>query len=160
MVSTREQTTGAASSDPIEQALALPGGAVFRRCALQVNPHHYSASYRGQASAGTSAEYARAIVQKAGELDISVLAITDHNHVGGVPEFRAAAEGMGLHVFPGFELASSEGVHVLCIYPPETEQGQLERYLGAFGIRETAPSSDLADATFVEILAKVRQRDQ
>ncbi|NKC14660.1 MAG: AAA family ATPase [Gammaproteobacteria bacterium] len=98
------------------------------------------------------------MVQKAGELDISVLAITDHNHVGGVPEFRAAAEGMGLHVFPGFELASSEGVHVLCIYPPETEQGQLERYLGAFGIRETAPSSDLADATFVEILAKVRQQ--
>jgi len=158
MASTRDQMTHVASSDPIEQALELPGGAVFHRCALQVNPHHYSGTYRGQDSEGTSAEYARAIVQKAGELDISVLAITDHNHVGGVPDFRAEAERKGIRVFPGFELASSEGVHILCIYPPETEQGQLERYLGEFGIRETAPSSDLADKTFVEILAKVRQQ--
>lgn len=155
-MASRNQHSGSASgSDPIQQALRLPAGAEFHRCALQVNPHHYSGTYRGQASAGTAAEHASAIVRKAVDLGVSVLAVTDHNHVGGVPEFRAAADGKGVHVFPGFELASSEGVHVLCIYPPETEQGQLERYLGELGIRDTTPSSDLANQTFVELIAKV-----
>ena len=31
------------SKDPIAKAMALPAGAVFHRCALQVNPHHYAA---------------------------------------------------------------------------------------------------------------------
>ena len=29
-----------------------PGGARFYRCALQVNPHHYAQTYRGQATQG------------------------------------------------------------------------------------------------------------
>ena len=150
--------TDVASPDSIEQALALPGGAVFHRCALQVNPHHYRGTYRGQDAQGTAEEYARALVQKAVDLGISVLAITDHNSVRGVPEIRAVAEETDIHIFPGFELASSEGVHVLCIYPPETGQEQLGRYLGEFGIRETEPSSDPAEKTFVEILAMVRKQ--
>lgn len=150
--------TDVASPDSIEQALALPGGAAFHRCALQVNPHHYRGTYRGQDSQGTAEEYARALVQKAVDLGISVLAITDHNSVRGAPEIRAAAEETDIHILPGFELASSEGVHVLCIYPPETGQEQLGRYLGEFGIRETEPSSDPAEKTFVEILAMVRKQ--
>lgn len=156
MALTHQHTGTASDSDPIQQALRLPAGAEFHRCALQVNPHHYSGTYRGQAADGTAAEHARAILNKAVDLGVSVLGITDHNHVGGVPEFRAAAEGTAVHVFPGFELASSEGVHVLCLYPPETEQAQLERYLGEFGIRDTNPSSDLANTTFVELIAKVQ----
>jgi len=135
---THEHTSAGSLSDPIQQALRLPAGAEFHRCALQLNPRHYSGTYRGQPTEGTAAEHARAIVCKVAPLGVSVLAITDHNHVGGVPEFRAAAAGTDVHVFPGFELASSEGVHVLCIYPPETEQGQ--PYLGEFGIRDTTPS--------------------
>lgn len=152
------RSTDAASPDSIKQALALPGGAVFHPCALQVNPHHYRGTYRGEDSQGTAEEYARALVQKSVDLGISVLAITDHNSVRGVPEIRAAAEETAIHVLPGFELASSEGVHVLCIYPPETGQEQLGRYLGEFGIRETEPSSDPAKKTFVEILARVRNQ--
>lgn len=158
MASTHHTGQPTGTTEPVCQALGLPEGAVFHRCALQVNPHHYAGTYRGEDSGGTAVEYARAMVQKAADLGISVLAITDHNHVGGVPDFRAAADGVNVHIFPGFELASSEGVHVLCIYPPETEQGQLERYLGEFGIRNTAPSSDLADKTFVEVLARVREQ--
>lgn len=154
------RSTYVASPDSIKQALALPGGAAFHRCALQVNPHHYRGTYRGQDSQGTAQEYARALVQKAVDLGISVLAITDHNSVRGVPEILAAAEEeeAAIHVLPGFELASSEGVHVLCIYPPETGQEQLGRYLREFGIRETEPSSDPAEKTFVEILAMVRNQ--
>lgn len=146
------------SNESIHDALRLPSGAVFHRCALQVNPHHYSGTYRGQNADGSATEYANAIVQKALGLGVSVLAITDHNHVGGVPEFRAAVVGKKIKVFPGFELSSSEGVHVLCIYPEKTEQGQLERFLGEFGIRDTEPSSALADKSFGGLLAKVREQ--
>lgn len=135
-----------------------PAGAVFYRCALQVNPHDYGERYRGQASAGDASRHAQEIITKAVELGISVLAITDHNDVSSVPAFRAAAEGTDIRVFPGFELHSSEGVHVLCIYPPNTSQDQLGRFLGEFGIRNTSSSSDLSQMDFVGILAKVRDQ--
>ena len=147
-----------AANDVIQSARQLPRGAVFHRCALQVNPHHYAGAYRGRASFGNPTEYANIIVQRARDLGVTVLAITDHNHVGGVAAFRAAAEGTGIHIFPGFELSSSEGIHVLCIYPQDTPDERLERYLGEFGITDTDPSTALANKTFVDVLGKVRER--
>ena len=64
---------------------------------------------------------------------------------------------LGVHVIPGFELASSEGVHVLCLYPPETPVAKLERFLGEFGIQDTVPSSTLSSMTFSGILQTVQQ---
>ena len=123
---------------------ASPAGAVFYRCALQVNPHHYAGTFRGQAADGDSQSHAEAIVAKAEAIGVSVMAITDHSNVSGVGAFRDAAEGRGITVFPGFELASSEGIHILCIYPPDTEEAQLGRFLGALGISDTKPSADLS----------------
>ena len=133
-----------------------PAGAVFHRCALQVNPHHYGETFRGQASDGDTESHAEAIVTKAAELDVSVMAITDHNSVSGVPVYRQFADRSGITIFPGFELASSEGIHVLCVYPPDTAQEQLERFLGEFGIRGTEPSPDLSSQRFEDILESVR----
>ena len=143
-----------AADDVITKARELPSGAVFHRCALQVNPHHYDSTYRGNAPSGDAGDHAVAVIQKASDLGVSVLAITDHNHVGGVGAFRAAAEGRGIHIFPGFELSSSEGIHVLCIYAPDTATNLLGRYLGGFGITDTEPSTKLADKAFVEILGQ------
>lgn len=146
------------SKDPIAKAGDLPAGAVFHRCALQVNPHHYGTTFRGKPAGGEASTHADAIVKKAAEIGVSVLAITDHNDVSGVPAFRSAAAGCGIHVFPGFELCSSEGVHILCIYPQDTDDERLGRFLGEFGIRNTSPSSDLSTKSFVEILGKVREQ--
>lgn len=146
------------SKDPMARAMALPAGAVFRRCALQVNPADYSSNFRGRAASTDGDAHAKAIIDKAAEVGVSVLAVTNHNDVSGVPAFRRAAEGHDIHVFPGFELTSSEGVHVLCIYPPDTRQEQLGRFLGEFGITTTTPSSDLSNKGFVEILGKVREQ--
>ena len=135
-----------------------PVGAVFHRCALQVNPYHYGETFRGQASDGDTESHAEAIVKRAAELDVSVMAITDHNSVSGVPVFRQFAESFGITIFPGFELASSEGIHVLCIYPPDTSQEQLGRFLGEFGILGTEPSPDLSSHRFKDILETVRKQ--
>jgi len=142
----------------IASARTPPAGAVFHRCALQVNPHHYGGTFRGKAASGDAATHAQAIVDKAASLGVSVLAITDHNDVSDVEAFRSAAEGRGVHIFPGFELSSREGVHVLCIYPPDTDHDRLGRFLGEFGITNTTPSSDLSSMGFVDILAKVRSQ--
>ncbi|MDQ2962938.1 MAG: PHP domain-containing protein [Pseudomonadota bacterium] len=123
-----------------------------------MNPHHYGATFRGKGAGGDASAHAKAIVEKAAEIGVSVLAITDHNNVGGVSAFRSAAANRGIHVFPGFELSSSEGVHVLCIYPQDTDDERLGRFLGEFGITNTTPSSDLSNKSFVEILGKVREQ--
>lgn len=146
------------SPSPPANLNQLPGGARFFRCALQVNPHHYAATYSGQPSATDEPAYVAAMVTRAHELGIEVLALTDHNHVGAVDEFRAAAAPLGITILPGFELSSSEGIHVLCIYPPDTARATLERHLGGFGIANTAPNAQLANLTFGQILAKVRDQ--
>lgn len=132
-----------------------PGGARFYRCALQVNPHHYGQTYQGQANQGDQLSHAQEIVEKAVEAGIEVLAITDHNSVESVAAFRSASIDRPVTVFPGFEVSSSEGVHLLCLYPPNTDDDQLGRYLGELGIRGTGPSTDPATKTFAEMLADV-----
>ena len=134
-------------NDPTANAGTLPAGAVFHRCALQVNPHHYGATFRGQETEGDARSHAEAIVAEAARIGVSVLAITDHNDVSGVPIFRAAAADREIVMFPGFELASTEGIHILCIYPPNTDQERLGRMLGEFGILETMPSSKLSNCS-------------
>ncbi|HUT24891.1 MAG TPA: phosphoesterase, partial [Sumerlaeia bacterium] len=63
-----------------------------------------------------------------------------------------------IHVFPGFELSSREGVHVLCIYPKDTNEEQLGRFLGEFGITKTGPSSDFSNQNFLQVLTQVREQ--
>lgn len=144
--------------DPIQKALRLPGGARFFRAALQVNPHHYSETYRGQTSTLDERTYVDQILSKCHQLDIQVLGVTDHNHVGAVDLFRERAGEHGVWVFPGFEISSSEGVHVLCVYSPSTEKSTLERYLGEFGIRDVTPSAGLANKPFTDVLSCVRDQ--
>ena len=137
---------------------STPAGAVFHRCALQVNPLAYAQKFRGQKAADNGRAHAEAIVSKAAELNVSVLAITDHNDAGGVSDFHKAAAGRGITVFPGFELTSSEGIHVLCIYESNPDKSRLERFLGEFGIHEPGSSSSLSNQPFQEILGTVRRQ--
>ena len=144
--------------DSIAVALRQPAGAEFRRCALQVNPRQYSETYRGRPSTTDDAGYAEAFIDKAEHLGITVLAVTDHNHVGGIAPIRTAAQGRPVRVFPGFELASTEGIHVLCLYPPDFTEEQMGRCLGEFGVRATQTSSDVCDKPFSDLLACVRDQ--
>ena len=144
--------------EPVSKSLKLPNGACFYKCALQVNPTHYAGTYRGRNHGLDDTQYVSSLVAKCIELDIRVMAITDHNHVGFIDHVRGEAKKNDIYVFPGFEISSSEGVHVLCIYPPDTQTATLERYLGEFGIRDVDPSTKLANKSIAEILSCVREQ--
>ncbi|MEW6037267.1 MAG: TrlF family AAA-like ATPase [Pseudomonadota bacterium] len=133
-------------------------GARFFKCALQVNPHDYAARFRGKEHGVDEDAYIQAMVAKAAELNIEVLAITHHNHVGAIGKFRNAAKSRSITIIPGFEITSSDGVHVLCLYEPEIAVDRLDRYLGAFDIHDTDPNAKLANTDFCGVLEKVNEQ--
>jgi DNA repair ATPase RecN len=71
--------------------------------------------------------------------------IADHGSVDGVDNLRKVLEENGIIVFPGFEIASTEKVHMVCLYPSGTPINILNQYLGNLelppGLQKTAPSA-------------------
>jgi len=68
--------------EEIKEALKLPSGAEYYKCALQVNPFDYLERNRRISHGLTEEEYNTQLIRKCCELEIDVIAITDHNHVG------------------------------------------------------------------------------
>jgi len=56
------------------------------------------------------------IVDKALELGIQIIAITDHNASANVEAVMQAAQGTNLTVIPGMELQTNEEIHSLCLF--------------------------------------------
>ena len=61
------------------------------------------------------------IVQKALELQIDIIAITDHNASANVSAVQKAAQGTTLKVLPCMEVQSREDVHLLCLFENLTD---------------------------------------
>lgn len=121
--------------------------AKFWKCALQVNPWTYAHQYQGQGVAHGLSEdaYNTALVDRCIKNEIQVVGIADHGSVDGVETLRQTLEAAGIVVFPGFEIASTEKVHMVCLYPAGTSINALNQYLGALGApvggKKTAPSA-------------------
>ena len=133
-------------------------GAKFYRCAFQVNPAHYSGSFRGTDHGLDEKAYVSAVLDKCVELDIEVIAVTDHNHAGSIELFKQEASSRQITVFPGFEGASSEGVHILCLYGPEVNEAELQRFLGQLDITDTEPSTSLSRKPLCDLLKCVKEQ--
>lgn len=56
------------------------------------------------------------VVQRALELGLDWIAVTDHNSTGNVQAMLGAAAGTGLAVTPGMEVESREEVHLVCLF--------------------------------------------
>lgn len=56
------------------------------------------------------------IVQRALELGLGLIAVTDHNAAANCAAVIQAAAGTGLTVLPGMETQTAEEVHVLCLF--------------------------------------------
>lgn len=131
--------------------------AKFWKCALQVNPWTYAQQYQGQGAVHGLAEdtYNAALVERCLKNDIQVVGIADHGCVDGVERLRQALEAKGVVVFPGFEIASTEKVHMVCLYPSGTPINTLNQHLGALGLPAGGKKTDPSTLGCLAIAEKV-----
>ena len=104
-------------------------GARFYRCALQVNSASYNKDFRGGEGLDENT-YNQGIVQYCHENNIKVVGLADHGSIDTSQTLRECLTAEGLVVFPGFEIASSEKIHMVCLYSEKTKNSQLQQYLG------------------------------
>ena len=108
----------------------------FWRCALQVNDFRYGGEYRGDDHGLSEADYNQALLAKCLELDIKVVGVADHGSVDSVDTLRNVLAPHGIVVFPGFEIASTEKIHMVCLFPEDTTKDQLNRFLGSLQLTD------------------------
>jgi hypothetical protein len=68
------------------------------------------------------------------ETNLDVVAITEHNDVTWLDLLRGAPGAGAIVIFPGFEVASAEGVHVLCLWEPDSAAPLLDEALTEVGL--------------------------
>lgn len=131
--------------------------AKFWRCALQVNPVSYNGSHRGTDHRLDEGGYNQALLQKCLELDIKVVGLADHGNVASVDALRQALQPHGIVVFPGFEIASNDKTHYVCLFSEETTGQQLERYLGNLDLLNPADGVHPSRLSSEQLIEKVDQ---
>ena len=144
-------------SQALNGALKQPNGARFYRCALQVNPFAYHGRHAKQSAFQKETDYNAAIIEACHAHNIEAIAITDHYRISDSLGLINAARAAGIFVFGGFEAASSDGVHFLCLYDADKDN-RLERFIGELGVRDHAALSPLGDKNCLELLKCVHDQ--
>ena len=145
------------TSQPLNEALSLPSGARFYRCALQVNPFAYHGRHGKQTSFQSETEYNAAIITACQNNGIEAIAVTDHYRVADSWGLIQTAREAGIFSFGGFEAASRDGVHFLCLYDPDKDNS-LERFIGQFGIHDLKALSPNGDKDCLDLLKCVSEQ--
>ncbi len=128
--------------------------AKFWKCALQVNPAGYI-EYRGINHGMTEEQYNQKLLEIALKNDINVIGLADHGNVDGVDAIRSLLNVHEIIVFPGFEIATTEKAHFVCLFPENTTKDQLNRYLGALGLTNPENGVWPSDLGGNDLLSKV-----
>lgn len=119
---------------PLTEALRAPPGARWIRTALQVNPFGYSGANAPSNSFSDEESYNTALVAKCLELNIEMIAVTDHWRVDSAQGLIAACDAAGIFALPGFEgYSESGGAHVLVIFSAGTPAADINAAIGACG---------------------------
>ena len=129
----------------------------FWKCALQVNPHGYSASYRGQGHGLSADAYAKGLRDICLDEDIYVVGLADHGSVEEAAAVREVLADSGIVVFPGFEVATTEKVHWVCLFPEHKGEQELERYLGKMHLTDPQEGVRPSDLGGQQLLATVEE---
>ncbi|MDZ7268347.1 MAG: AAA family ATPase [candidate division KSB1 bacterium] len=125
--------------EAVARALAQPNGARDYRCALQVNTpmqncfKGFDSKYRRD-SEPFQRDFALALAQRCKKAGIDAIGLCDHNSVAYVEIVRRELRQEGIVVFPGFEVASTEGLHVLCLFDLEAPVEELDHLLTELGL--------------------------
>jgi ABC-type lipoprotein export system ATPase subunit len=105
----------------------------------------------------TEAQYNQKLLEVALENDIKVIGLADHGNVDGVDAIRSLMNEHKIIVFPGFEIATTEKAHYVCLFAENTTEDQLNRYLGALGL--TNPENGIWPSNLggIALLTKVEE---
>ncbi len=128
----------------------------FFKCALQVNPAGYI-KYRGQEQTLSEADYNQQLLAAALEAGIEVIGLADHGSVDGVDSIRTLFNQNGIIVFPGFEVASSEKIHFVCLFDENKSSQELERILGRLDLLDPEDGILPTNLTAIQLIDKVNE---
>lgn len=90
------------------------------------------------------------IIERALELGIDLIAITDHNASANVCAVQKAAEGTGLTVLPGMEVQTREDVHLLCLFASLSDLEVWQREIDLSLPDELNPAEHLGEQFIVD----------
>ena len=130
--------------------------AQFWKCALQVNPSTYI-EYRGTDHKLSEDEYNAQLLQICQEEKIKIIGIADHGNVDGVDKIRELFVQQDIIVFPGFEIASSEKIHFVCLFYEGTSIAELNRYLGNLELCDPVDGVRPSKLSAEQIFAKINE---
>lgn len=142
--------------EQLAEALERQAGARFYRCALQVNPYGYIDRHGHTSEYEDEQSYNEAIRDACHEHEIEIVALTDHFRFDTSQGLEEVLKEAGIHVFPGFEANSSEGIHLLCIFPPGEGASKINAHIGACGVDgwdEESPQSDKTAEQIARLIA-------
>jgi hypothetical protein len=108
-------------------------GARWVRVALQINPFAYVGKNAPSTKFPNEAAYNAALVAELTKLGVGLIAITDHWRAQTARGLITACDSAGIDALPGFEANSSEGIHLLVVFPQDTEPGTVDAAIGACG---------------------------
>lgn len=143
--------------EPLDAALSMPRGAVWRRAALQVNPFAYHVVNASAPPEPTPEAYDTALASALVSAGVEIVGITDHWRVRESEELRQRLVTRGITVFPGFEATSSDGVHVLVLFDPTATVDEVERRISECGVDATTGHSLPCDFPLTELLGRARR---
>ncbi len=128
----------------------------FFKCALQVNPAGYI-QHRGQEQNLSEEEYNQQLLDAALEAEIEVIGLADHGSVAAVDSIRTLFNHNGIVVFPGFEIASSEKIHFVCLFDEAKTSQELERILGRLDLLDPENGVLPTNLTAIQLIDKVNE---
>ena len=128
----------------------------FFKCALQVNPVGYI-QYRGQEQSLSEAEYNQQLLNEALEAGIEVIGLADHGSVDQIDALRNLFNQNGIVVFPGFEIASSEKIHFVCLFDESTTADLIKMHLGALCVDINHPAAPVQKSA-IDIINYINEK--
>ncbi len=104
---------------------------------------------------------ADAIVKKSIELELDAIAITDHNSAEWIDVVKEKAKGASLVIFPGVEITTSEGLHIVALFDIDKSRADIENFLGAIDITPDKYGATDAISSFnaQQVIEKIVERD-
>ena len=135
-------------------AIDRGAGATFYTFALQVNPWGYLEDNPKPGGGFADEEtYNNALVAQLLAHGVDAIAVTDHNRIDCSRDLMTLAREAGVVVFPGFEIRSSEGVHVLALFDPGARIENVEKHLNHL-VHENEPLSQLST---IDLLTRIHE---